>query len=1268
MHSTDQSERERRLDEIATAYLQEIERGNAPQPAEWLARYPDLADELAAFFAAQEHMAQLAAPLRTPAGDDATTQGLTAVPARGLGTVRYFGDYELLEEIGRGGMGVVYRAMQVSLKRTVALKMILSGQLANADDVRRFHAEAEAAARLDHPGIVPVYEVGQHEGHHYFSMAFIEGESLARKVAEALPPPREAAELTRKVAEAVSYAHVEGVIHRDLKPGNILVDRQGQPRLTDFGLAKRVQGDSSLTATGQVLGTPSYMPPEQANGQGGAVGPLSDVYSLGAVLYCLLTGRPPFQSDNPLDTLLQVIQQEPVAPRQLNARVPRDLETICIKCLSKEPRKRYSSALDLAADLDRFLAGKPIHARRIGPVGRAWRWCRRNPVVAGLSAALVFALVDGLVTSILFGMQARQEAAVSAELTIKAKELAAQQKEAADRATAQERLTRRYLYSAHMNLAHDALRNVNLLRAMELLNQHRPTADHEDLRSFEWRYLWRECNRERKTIPLTTGARSKSGLSNGYGGPAVAEFAVSPNGKWAAIGIMGTSSWLIGEVCLVDLTTGELRKSIVGNLHAGWPYGSDKVYRHLVFSSDSKLLAMVTWDQPLRKEGVPDDLHRPHTPRLTAWDLDTLEVRVVIPLPGFQKDDRIAISPSCAAVGYGEENKLYSTIKVWDLPANKDAVAGPGRTLPPLDKARRGTPKQTGTPAGFTGFLFTPDGRSLAWGEIGIRAMVLTNVANGKHRSLPEWIYFLAFSPDGKYIANAGDTGPVRLYEIATGKDIPFPSDPMGRSRDGFSMSTIQFSLDSRLVAFGRGLSANVWDVQSKQPITRVRWAQGPCLAVGFTADSRTLITVARNNEARLWDIPTQPGAESLTLGKGPRRGGIEHNTIAAMGITADAKTLAVVWSCLPTGLDSRVVVLYDLSPGAQGKPLGELPANTPRGFVPDQVNFSPDGKWLALGGMGIHLDITHDRHAQLWKIAHTRPTVQATLERTIFAPTNDMLNMTSAVFSPDGTKAAYPDCPWSFDKKTGTSTRGADRVQLRDLAGDAAMPLPAVAGGRWFADAEGLVGFHNQAHWQGGWRGAVFSSDGKRLFTAHGWFVRPWAASIVAWDTTDRSVLAVLEAPAALGQAVQALALSPDDSTLASLHGNTIRLWDVSDQTLHEVRSKLKQQADAVRSGRVQAATEPALTPRAVLRGHGDAITAVAFHTDGKTLASASNDGTIKLWDIVTGEVRLTLDAPVTPIIMTVPVLAFTPDGDTLIHGTNSGTLKFWRAAPVQR
>ncbi len=313
-------------------------------------------------------------------GSSQVIQPDVSSPAR----VRYFGDYELLREIARGGMGVVYRARQVSLNRPVALKMILAGQLAGEDDVKRFHLEAEAAANLDHPGIVPIYEIGEYDGQHYFSMGFVEGTSLAAKVADGPLPPNKAAELVRQVAEAVQYAHDKGVIHRDLKPANVLLDAQGQPKVTDFGLAKKLKADSGLTHTGQVMGTPSYMPPEQAEGRN--VGPSADVYALGAILYCLLTGRPPFQAATPMDTLLQVVGQEPVPVRQLNATVPRDLETICLKCLEKDPRRRYGSARALAEELNRFLAGEPIVARPVGPAERALKWVRRRPVIANAQA------------------------------------------------------------------------------------------------------------------------------------------------------------------------------------------------------------------------------------------------------------------------------------------------------------------------------------------------------------------------------------------------------------------------------------------------------------------------------------------------------------------------------------------------------------------------------------------------------------------------------------------------------------------------------------------------------------------------------------------------------------------------------------------------------------------------------------------------------------------------------------------------------------------
>jgi serine/threonine protein kinase len=284
-------------------------------------------------------------------------------PATAFKPHSMFGDYELLTEVARGGMGIVYKARQKALDRVVALKMILAGRLATPDDLGRFRTEAEAAARLSHPNIVTVYEVGELDGQHFFSMEFIEGTTLAQRLAGGPLPGRAAARYVRLIARAVHYAHQNGILHRDLKPSNILVDAADEPQVTDFGLAKRLGGDSGQTRTGAVLGTPSYMAPEQAAGRIKDLGPWTDVYGLGAVFYELLTGRPPFRSDTPVDTVMHVIERDPVPPRLLNPKVDPDLQTICLKCLEKDPRRRYPTAEALAEDLQRYLNGEQISAR-----------------------------------------------------------------------------------------------------------------------------------------------------------------------------------------------------------------------------------------------------------------------------------------------------------------------------------------------------------------------------------------------------------------------------------------------------------------------------------------------------------------------------------------------------------------------------------------------------------------------------------------------------------------------------------------------------------------------------------------------------------------------------------------------------------------------------------------------------------------------------------------------------------------------------------------
>jgi serine/threonine-protein kinase len=397
------------LDLVIAEYLHRVEAGEVPDREEFLLRFPQLADRLRAFFADYDRLDRQAGDLRL-SDDPERTAGGPEAPG-GPPRVRYFGDYELLEEVGRGGMGVVYKARQRSLNRIVALKMILRGELATPLEVARFRVEAEAAAGLDHPHIVPIYEVGEHDGQPYYAMRYVEGTSLARRPAGDL---RAGARLLAAVARAVHYAHQRGILHRDLKPGNILVDAKGEPHLTDFGLAKRVQQEGSLSPTGAVLGTPGYMAPEQAAGRrggpGGGLTTRADVYSLGAVLYERLTGRPPFRADTPLDTLLLVLNSEPARPRSMNPQVDADLETVCLTCLHKEPGRRYASAEALAEDLERWLRGEPILARPVGPLGRLARWCRRNPLVASLTAAVAASLLAGTLISTYFAVQASRRA------------------------------------------------------------------------------------------------------------------------------------------------------------------------------------------------------------------------------------------------------------------------------------------------------------------------------------------------------------------------------------------------------------------------------------------------------------------------------------------------------------------------------------------------------------------------------------------------------------------------------------------------------------------------------------------------------------------------------------------------------------------------------------------------------------------------------------------------------------------------------------------
>jgi eukaryotic-like serine/threonine-protein kinase len=407
----------------------------APTINEFIERFPQDTENIRSFFAASL--------VSENDGDRAGTSGKVVNSS----PKEQFGDYEILRKVGHGGMGEVFKAFDKKLNRIVALKRIHSGEFASDEEVKRFHIEAEAAAKLDHPGIVPIFEVGEHNSEHFLSMGFVEGTDLNELLKNGPLPPHDAAALIQKVAIAMQYAHEHGIVHRDIKPANILLSRSNktsrtyqnsehstpqpppfpngrsltnaqlstflsQPRITDFGLAKNISADTGMTVTGQILGTVGYMPTEQASGRTDEIGPRSDVYSLGATLYATLTGRPPFQADNILETLRQGLETEPVSPRQINPAVDKDLETICLKCLEKDAVKRYVSAQYLADDLERYIAGKPIFARPLGRVAKTWRWCKRNrslAAVGGFAMILLMTLAIGGPLTAIYQAQLKEE-------------------------------------------------------------------------------------------------------------------------------------------------------------------------------------------------------------------------------------------------------------------------------------------------------------------------------------------------------------------------------------------------------------------------------------------------------------------------------------------------------------------------------------------------------------------------------------------------------------------------------------------------------------------------------------------------------------------------------------------------------------------------------------------------------------------------------------------------------------------------------------------
>jgi hypothetical protein len=707
--------------------------------------------------------------------------------------------YKILKEIGRGGMSVVYLARQAGLNRLVALKMILAGVDADPEYRHRLRSEAEAVARLQHPNIVQIYEVGEHEGRPFLSFEYVEGGSLHDRIDKTPQAAKAAARLVETLAQAMHYAHQQGVIHRDLKPANVLLQqeqgrqgdretrRQGptdssvslspclplslssfRPKITDFGVAKRVDA-AGPTRTGAFVGTPSYMAPEQAGG-GGQVGPATDVYALGAILYELLTGRPPFWAADPLDTLLQVRYQDPVSPRALQPGVPNDLETICMMCLQKEPAKRYLSAQALADDLHSFQAGEPIRARRAGTIERLLHWIRRHPLAAGSLAALLLAITTGF-AGMAYGYVAARAAFMA---------------EASKRHETQDAL-----YFAYISLTERLWRGENAEEARLTLEKCLPAAGDIDRRGWEWFYLRRLCL-EAQLRRGNAGERSVAGkrLPEHAGQERIDRLGFSADGR---------------ELLLISpFSQGILRlDAATGSLLGRWPVPLPRP------RPDRRDVACLAEGGQLVAAASADDERVVELWAPATLDRSDAAARQLVALRGHDGPiTSLALTADgrrlASAAWNAGQPKPAVEFKIWDVDMRRELIAW-----------------SAGDHGQVISMAFSPQARQLAscWQDGTIRIWdyhTSAEVGRYKLQNHRHGLAGVAFSPDGNRLASVDGSGQVRLWDAGAGRQIlALPQlNGSGSSPSDFH-AFVAFSPDGRrIVSNNADGSINVWDAR----------------------------------------------------------------------------------------------------------------------------------------------------------------------------------------------------------------------------------------------------------------------------------------------------------------------------------------------------------------------------------------------------------------------------------------------------------------------